>query len=94
MNKTHEVDRLVREVLSLMEAPFPTDVIGLVGQSIEREPAFKAKYERLATLLSVNVVNQMIGYYTRRALKGKTIKQVAAPKDSKNVLKSYTILSY
>ena len=89
--KTEEVFELVQDVLSTKQEPYSEDITDEVCQAIERNLEWKQHYKNLCIGLTKDVINNHIGYYTRKITGKMRGKQVKAQKSK--LIKSYSKLA-
>lgn len=89
--KTEGVYQLVQDVLSSISEPYGEDIIEDVCLAIERDIDWRQRYQELGADLSLWVVNNWIGQYTKQLTGLKSIRQVEAKRSQ--IIKSYTKLS-
>jgi len=89
--KTEGVYQLVQDVLSSISEPYGEDIIEDVCLAIERDTDWRQRYQELGADLSLWVVNNWIGQYTKQLTGLKSIRQVEAKRS--HIIKSYTKLS-
>src|SRR3954469_17344478 len=88
--KTAEVKLLVREVLATLPKPYSEHVIDDVFAGIERNRAWRQRYESQCDTLGKTVVNTWGGYWVANAL-GK-VGEHQAPSQKSSLIGSYSVL--
>lgn len=89
-HKTQGVCNLVELALRNIQPPYSSDVIYQVAVEIEMNHI--TEYNNLCKSLKKGVVNQSIGYWTKRLTGGNSDKQVAVKQ--KTIIRSYTRLIF
>ncbi len=87
--KTEEVYELVLNVLKIIPQPYREDITDKVCLEIEKNPYWLNHYHNLCKELTVHVVNNYIGYYTKSITGFNSGNKATA---SSKLIKSYTKL--
>jgi len=88
--KTAPVEFLAADALRTISRPYGEDVIEDVFLAIEADSTLHARYRALEGEYTKHVVNQMLGYYTKRLTEMDTIRDVDARRS--RLIKNYSKL--